>query len=128
MLWKLDREVACFELLFDECEEPLGVCAIDHAMVETEGKIGHPTNADEVVAVGCSHDFGLFFNLADTENCQLRLVDDRRSEQAAEHAWVRDREGAAGHFVGFQLLGPGAVSKIICSACESGNAQIVSAF
>src|SRR6185503_21338482 len=92
------------------------------------GEIGHPANADEVVAVGCSHDFGPFFNLADTENCQLRLVDDRRSEQAAEHAWVRDREGAAGHFVGFQLLGPGAVSKIICSACESGNAQIVSAF
>ncbi len=47
----LNREIACFQLLFDERQEALGIGAIDHAMIEAEGKIGHPANADKVVAI-----------------------------------------------------------------------------
>ena len=64
-------------------------------MVKAQGKIGHPANADEVVAVRRSHYFCTFFNFSDTQNRELGLVNDGRPEETAKYTGIRDRKGAA---------------------------------
>src|ERR1051325_2899794 len=91
----LDRKVTCFELLFDESEEAFCVRAVNHAMVETQGEIGHPTDADEVVAIGRRQHFRTFFYLANAENRELWLIDYRCPKQPAKHARIRNRKGPA---------------------------------
>ena len=78
--YSLQGKISGFQLVLDEREEAFGIRAVDHAMIETQREIGHPPNADEVVAVGRSHDLGPFFDLADAQNSELGLVDDRSAE------------------------------------------------
>src|SRR6185295_9837747 len=80
VLGRLNREVTGFELFFYKSEEAFGVGPIDHAMVEAKGKIGHPANADEVVAVWRGHHFGALFNLSNAQDGELWLVNDWCSE------------------------------------------------
>src|SRR5258705_10027790 len=83
-----DRELTAFELFFHVGEKLLGIRAIDDAMIKAEREIRHVPNRDVVFAVRRRENFGALFDLADTEDRHLRLVDDGRAEQAAKDAGV----------------------------------------
>ena len=55
---------------------------------------------------------GFLVQAADAEDGGLRLVDDGRAELLAEDAGVGEGEGAAGDFVGRELLGAGALGEV----------------
>jgi hypothetical protein len=63
------------------------------------------------------HHHGAPLELADPEDRRLRLVDDDRcGEEAAAHAVIGDREGAAPHIRRRQFAGARALHEIIQSA------------
>src|SRR5580658_9685652 len=49
---------------------------------------------------------------ADAYDCDLRLIDDRRTYQAAEAAEIGDGERSAHHFIGLQLARTGTRGQI----------------
>ena len=100
-------------------EEPLGVGAVDDPMIEAEREIRHVPNRDVVFAVRRRENFGALFDLADTENRHLRLIDDGSAEQSAKHARVSDRERSAGHFVRLKLFRARALGQIVCRAGQT---------
>ena len=69
------------------------------AVIVAERQVRHRPDRDRVV-----DDDRTLLDVADAEDRDLRLVDDRHPEQRAEHARIGDRERAAGHFVGLELL------------------------
>jgi hypothetical protein len=86
-------------LLFYERQKPLGIRAVYHTMVETQGEIGHPADADKIVPIRCGHHLRTLLNLPYAQDRELRLIDNRRAEEPAKYAWIRDRECAACDFV-----------------------------
>ncbi len=82
----LDRELSGFEQLFDVGEEPLGIRAIDQTMIVREREEGHVPNRDLIVAIRAGDHLRALLNRTDAENGDLRLIDDRRPEEAAEDA------------------------------------------
>ena len=94
-------------------EELLGVRAVDDAVVEAQGEVGHRADGQKIVAVRRGHHFGPLLDDADAEDGDLRLVDDRRPEESTEDAWIGNRKRPARHFVGLELLGAGAVRQVV---------------
>ena len=90
-------------------------------MIVAEGEVRHRPNRDGIV-----DDDRTFFDRADAEDRHLRLIDDRHAELCPEGAWIRDRERAAGHLVGFQLFVPRAVRQIGDSAAQPEKVPFVS--
>ena len=62
---------------------------------------------------------------ADAEDRHLRLVDDRHAELGAEDARVGDREGAAVHFLGLELLGARARREVGDAAAQAEQVALV---
>lgn len=96
-----------FEIVFHLSHELIRRRPINDPVVERQAKIPHRSNGDRIV-----DDDGSFLNCADTQNGDLRLMDDRGAEQAAESAMIRDRERSILNLFGDQLLGPGSFRKI----------------
>ena len=94
-----DARIPVLERVLHVRHELVGDRAVDEAVVVAERQVRHRPDRDRVV-----DDDGPLLDGADAENRDLRLVDDRHAEQRAEHAGVRDRERAAGHLVGLELL------------------------
>ena len=109
-----DRGIAVLQGLLDVGQELVGDRSVDDAMVVAERQVTHRPDRDRIV-----DDHRTLFDIADAEDRDLRLVDDRHSEQGTEHARVGNRECAAGHLFGFQLFRAGARRKIGDGAAEA---------
>src|SRR5690349_6579090 len=72
---------------------------VDDAVIEPERQDGGDARHDCVV-----HDEWPFFDGADAQDGNLRLIDDRRARQCAKRAWVRDGKGAANDVVRRQMF------------------------
>ena len=90
------------DLFLDGRHELIAGRAINETMVVTQGEIRHRTNGDGII-----DDDRSLLDGADTQDGDLRLIDDRHPELRAELPRVGDREGAVVHFFGLELLGPG---------------------
>ena len=73
----------------------------------------------------CLEDRGFLFDSPDTEDSGLWLVDDRRTEERARRAVVRDRERATGHFVWRELSLAALVCKASYLLSDACQAQLV---
>src|SRR5690349_13167496 len=73
--------------------------AIDDSVVERQHQVDHRADCNRVVA-----DDRPLFDHSNAQNGNLGLVDDRRSEQAAENAGIRYGEGAFLHLIHVQAL------------------------
>ena len=80
------------ETLLDGREEATGIGAVDDAVVVGEREVGHAAHRDALAAPVVGHDDRTLDDGADAQDRDLRLVDDRRVEQRAVAAEVRDRE------------------------------------
>ena len=76
---------------------------VDDAVVERERQVDHVRRPD---VAGGVEDRPLD-DLADAQDADLRMVDDRRRDQAADVADRRDGEGAAAQVVELRLAGAG---------------------
>ena len=92
-------------------------------MIVPKCQIRHRPDRNRII-----DDNGALLDVADAEDRHLRLVDDRHAEERAEHAWIGDREGAAGYFVGLQLLGAGSVRQIGDRPREAEQVPLVGVF
>ena len=115
-------------MLLKISEKPFGVRAVDDAVIKAQRKISHVTDRDVIIAIRGRQDLGAFLDFADAEDCDLWLVDDRRTKQSPEDARVGNGECTAGNFVGFQLFRPRPIRQIVGRARQAGNRKIVSAF
>lgn len=88
-----------FEIVFHLSHELIRRRPINDPVVERQAKIPHRSNGDRIV-----DDDGSFLNCADTQNGDLRLMDDRGAEQAAESAMIRDRERSILNLFGINFL------------------------
>ena len=77
-----------------------GALAVDDAVVERDGDVPHPADDDLAVA-----DDRPLLDAVDAEDRDLRVVDERRHEQAGGLARARDRERAAAQLLRFQRPG-----------------------
>src|SRR5437763_14507993 len=94
-------------------------------MIEAECEISHAANGDIVFTVSRGKNFRALFDLANAENRNLRLIDDRRAEQSSEYARVGDGESAARNFIRFQLLSSRALGEIVRGARRAGDREVV---
>ena len=115
----LDRELGALEVLLKVREEAFRISAIDYPMIKTQREKSHVTNRDVVFTFGRGEHPRPLFDLADSENCHLWLIDDGRAEQPAENAGIRDRESAAGHFVRLELFRARTIGEIVCRARQT---------
>src|SRR5699024_10051979 len=87
---KVDQETGrIFQRFLDRHEEQHRILAVDDAVVVGNCDVHHRSNLHLAV-----HDHRAFLNLVHAEDRTLRRVDDRRGEQRAEHAAVRDGKRA----------------------------------
>src|SRR3546814_888532 len=93
---------------FDEAAKPgVRLVAVDDAVVDGEGDVGHRTDLDGVDAADLAHHDALL-QLSDAEDGGLGLVDDDRSgEERARDTVIGDGEGAALHVGAGEVLGAG---------------------
>src|SRR5689334_10709395 len=96
----LDSKLRRFQMLLDIGQEPLGIRAVDDAVIETEREISHMPNRDVILAIRRGQDLCALFDLADPQDCHLRLIDDRRTKQSTKYARICDGERAARDFIG----------------------------
>ena len=92
--------VAVFKIVFHLCHELIRRCPIDDPVVEREAQVPHWSDRNRLV----DHDSTLL-DSAHSEDANLRLVNNRSAEQAAEAAMVGDRERPGLHLIGAELLG-----------------------
>src|SRR5581483_3898396 len=103
-----------FEDLFDFRHELVGEGAVDQAMVEAQREVADGADGDGVV-----DDDGRLVDGADSHDRDLRLVDHRRADQAAEAAEVRDGECPTLDFVGLELARTGELGEIHDGALQA---------
>src|SRR6267142_1278913 len=104
-----DCELTAFELFFHVGKKLLGIRAIDDAMVKAKREICYVPDRELVFAVRRREDFGAFFDLADTEDRHLGLVDNGGPEQAAKDARVGDGKRSARNLIRLKLFRAGAL-------------------
>src|SRR5438128_15397 len=75
------------ESLFHFVQKLMRDGAVHHSVVIAQRDIAHRADGDGIV-----DDHGPLFNRAEAENADVRLADDRQSEQSAEHTRIRDRK------------------------------------
>ena len=112
--------IEVLEPVLDAGHEVVRHRTIDQAVIETEGEEPHRPDRNGIV----DHD-GALLDGADTEDRDLRLVDDRQAELRAEPAGVGDREGTVFHLVRLELLGPRAVGEIGDCAAQPEQVLLV---
>ncbi|EME61428.1 ABC transporter ATPase [Amycolatopsis decaplanina DSM 44594] len=121
---ELVLEVALFQTLLDRRDEAARVGPVHQAVVVGQRQERHRPDGDRVVAVGVrDHDRALH-DRAGTEHAGLRLHDDRRVEQGAVGADVRDREGAARQLVRLDLARTRAAGQVGDAVRETGEAEL----
>src|SRR5580704_10699009 len=81
--------------------------AVDQPVIECQGEETLRAYPDGVV----DHNRNLL-DSADAQNRDLRLIDDRRGEDAAEGAEIGDGECAALNFIGLQLARAGSRGQV----------------
>src|SRR6185295_9517694 len=77
-------ELSRLERVLDRPHELVGVGAVDQAMVERQREIAGRADAQRVLAVLVLDDHGPLLDRADAQDRDLRLGNDRRSEERAE--------------------------------------------
>jgi len=77
-------------------------------MVVAERQVRHRPDRDRIV-----DDHGTLLDVANAQDRDLWLTDDRHPEQRAEDARVGDRECPARHFVGLELFGARPAAEVI---------------
>ena len=107
------------EVVLQVGQELIGGRAVDQPVIEAHRKIAAQADADHVV----DHHRPLLDG-ADRENGHLRLVDDRQAELRAVAAGVGERDGAAVHFVGAELLRAGAIGDVLDGAGDAEQALL----
>src|SRR5919201_3552238 len=112
-----------FEVLAELFHELRGVGAVDQPVVVGEAEVHHRPDRDHVLAALVRDDDGPLDQRLDVEDRHLRLADDRRADDRAPAAWVRDRERAALDVVRRQLLVPRALGDIGDPACQPEQVQ-----
>src|SRR3954454_10439609 len=100
-------EGAFLEALLDGDEEAGGVRAVDDAVVVGQREVDHRPDRDRLAAVGVRDDDWPLDDAACSEDRHLRLVDDRRVEERAAAAGVRQRERPAAELVRGDLVAAG---------------------
>src|SRR5947209_7337073 len=98
----LDRKLPALQMLLNIGKKLFRIGAIDDPMIEAEREIRHMAYGYVILTIGCGQNHRPFFNLAHAKDRNLRLIDDRRAEQSAEDAGIRNRECAAGNFIGLE--------------------------
>jgi hypothetical protein len=104
--------MAALQDLLQLGHELRGVGAVDQPVVIGEAEEHHVPDRDRVVAVAVGDDDRALHDRLDVEDRHLALGDDRRADQRAEDAGVRDREGAARHLVVAERLRAGLVGEV----------------
>ncbi len=99
--------MALFQIVFHFSHELIRRRSIDDPVVERQAEVAHRPNGDRII-----DDDGSFLNRADTQDCDLRLMDDRGAEQAAKSTMIRNRERSSLNLFGAQFLGPRSFCKI----------------
>src|SRR6476620_10972853 len=99
--------VTVFKIVFHLCHELIRRCPIDDPVVEREAQVPHRSDRNRLV----DYDSTPLYS-THPEDGNLRLMNNRGAEQAAEAAMVRNRECPALHLIGAELLGSGAFGQI----------------
>jgi hypothetical protein len=105
-------------------EEPGGVRPVDDAVVVGEREVHHRPDRDRLPHLGVGDDDRALHDGTRAQDGDLRLVDDRRVEQRAAAAGVRQGERATGEFVRADLARARAVGEIGDLAGQSGEVEI----
>ncbi len=90
-------------------------------MIEREGQIDHVGRAHLTMFI----EDGPLYDLTDSQDANLRVMNDRRGKQAADAADRRDRERAAHELVTFELTRPCAGGEPLDRARQVHEAQLV---
>src|SRR6476620_8308337 len=96
-----------FKIVFHLCHESIRRCPIDDPVVERETQVPHRSDRNRLVYYDST-----LLDSAHSEDGNLRLINNRGAEQAAEAAMVRNRECPALHLIGAELLGSRAFGQI----------------
>ncbi len=76
------------------CQESIGLVTIQDAVVDGQADVTHRPDGHDILTINFQY-FDAFFNLSDTKDSGLWLIDDdRRGDQAAGDTVVGNREGA----------------------------------
>src|SRR2546428_6898963 len=81
-------------------------------MIEGQRQDADRADGNEVAVLHLDNDWP-FLHTADAQDGDLRLVDDRRSEETAEYTGIRDRESATLHVVGAETLCARAFAEVV---------------
>src|SRR5438105_13203759 len=100
------------EVLAQLLHELRGVGSVHEPVIVGEAEVHHRPDRDHVLAALVLDDDRPLDERLDVEDRHLRLADDRRADDRAPAAGVRDGEGAALHVVGPQLLVAGALGDV----------------
>jgi hypothetical protein len=105
--------VTPFEIAFDLHHELIRRRPIDDSVIKRQTQVRHETDRNSLV-----DDHGSFLDRADAEDGELGLMNNRRAEQAAESAVVRDCKRAPLDLLGVNFL---ALARSARSATSSAN-------
>src|SRR5438034_897031 len=73
--------------------------AVDNAVIKSEGKVNHGANGDGIVYYHRS-----FFDAPHSQDCDLRLIDDRSAEEGTVDPGIGHRNGPVLHVLRLQFL------------------------
>ena len=97
---QLRLEVCLLQAGLEGVQEATSVCTVDHTVIVGEGQVAHGADSDNVVTVNILNNHGALHDGTGTEDCNVRLVDDRGVEQRTEGTNVGDGEGRTRQLLG----------------------------
>ena len=86
---------------YHHAQELVAKHPVQDAVVESKGQVSHGSDSDCIAAIRVAYYHHSFLDRANSQYRALGLVDDRRSQQRAGDAVVRNRKSAAPDFVRF---------------------------
>jgi len=107
-------------MFLHERQESPGVGAVNEAMIVPERDVAHRTDRDRIV-----DDHRSLFDRANTEDGDLRLVDQWKAIECAKDSRVGDGERSRLHFFRIQLLATRAVGDIVNRARQPEQVFLV---
>ena len=105
-------------------QEATSVRTVDHAVIVGEGQVAHGADSDNVVTVNILNNHGALHDGTGTEDCNVRLVDDRGVEQCTERTNVGNGEGRTRQLLGGDVAGTCTAAQVANSLCQASNAQV----
>ena len=105
------RDAPAFQRRFEVGHKDISRGAIDEAMVEAEAKPSPATDGDHVGAIDL-HDHRDLLDVTHTQDSDLGLINDRRSDDGAVVARVGQGEGATRQLIGHDLPITRTVSEV----------------